>query len=343
MNDNDFIDNIEIEESLEDHYAFTNVNRNYADAVYDSFSDFDFDQEPKNYCNVNEVCNLPVDEFKDNKQKIDLFIDTLINPQGSNNKDSFFYSILYTVRYFLTQKIEPCTNEDELRLNVTAEIFDEIYPLKENVRLDLDILNFEKQCFQIKYILNISNFFLRIFELKEKIRCLIKQDAGRKNLIRELSSCIFEKFNGFKIVRLEFDRKLRQKMSPIDIIYKPVKAKTENIECFFSKRINMACRTTFNENEKIRHETAFQCYFCSNYYERKDKFDRHFKNCTGRPGYVYNFNTQNLFTFEENLKFKHGIPLTAYIDFETTAPTNDCLDPENKKMTAVSYVIIFAF
>ena len=275
MSDNDFIDDTEIDESVEDHYAFTNVNRNYADAVYDSFSDFDFDQEPNNYCNENEVCNLPVDEFKDYKQKTDLFIGTLINPQGSNNKDSFFYSILYTVRYFLTQKMEPCTNEDELRLDVTAEIFDQIYPLKENMRLDLDILNFEKQCFQINHILNKNNFFLRVFELKEKFRCLIKQDAERKNVIRELSSCIFEKFNSFNIVRLEFDKKLRQKMLSIDIVYKPVKKETENIECFFSRRINMAYSTTFNKNEKIRHETAFQCYFCSNFYGRKDKFDRH--------------------------------------------------------------------
>ena len=188
-----------------------------------------------------------------------------------------------------------------------------------------------------------KQFFLRVFALKEKFRCLIKQDCERKNAIRELSLSIFEKFNGFNIVRLEFDRKLRQKMSLIDIIYKPVKKETENIECFFSTRINMAYRSTFNKNEKIRHGTAFQCYFCSNYCRRKDKFDRHIKNCTGRLSYVYNFNTQNLLTFEENLKFKHDIPLTAYIDFETTAPTDDCLNPENKKMAAVSYVIIFAF
>ena len=48
-------------------------------------------------------------------------------------------------------------------------------------------------------------------------------------------------------------------------------------------------------------------------------------------------------TFEENLKFKRDVPLTAYIDFETTVPTDDYLDPESKKMNAVSYVIIFAF
>ena len=120
-----------------------------------------------------------------------------------------------------------------------------------------------------------KQFFERAFELKEKFRCLIKQDAERKNVIRELSSCIFEKFNSFNIVRLEFDKKLRQKMLSIDIVYKPVKKETENIECFFSRRINMAYSTTFNKNEKIRPETAFQCYFCSNFYGRKDKFDRH--------------------------------------------------------------------
>ena len=48
-------------------------------------------------------------------------------------------------------------------------------------------------------------------------------------------------------------------------------------------------------------------------------------------------------TFEENLKFKRDIPLTIYIDFETTTLTDDCLDPETKKMNAVSYVIFFAF
>ena len=48
-------------------------------------------------------------------------------------------------------------------------------------------------------------------------------------------------------------------------------------------------------------------------------------------------------TFEENLKFKGNIPITAYIDFETTAPTDECLDPENRKIFAVSYVIIFGF
>ena len=85
---------------------------------------------------------------------------------------------------------------------------------------------------------------------------------------------------------------------------------------FFSKRINLVYRTSFSKIQKIRHGTAFQCYFCSNYYGRKDKFDRHIENCTGRPGFVYNFNIQSLLTSEENLKFKRDIPFTAYIDLK---------------------------
>ena len=116
-----------------------------------------------------------------------------------------------------------------------------------------------------------------------------------------------------------------RKFIPIEIIYKPVENCNEVI------------------NWILRHGTAFQCHFCSNYYGRKDKYDCHLDSCTGKPGYIYNFNTQSLITFEENLKYKSNIPLTTYIDFETTVLTDDCLGPENAKMSAVSYVIIFTF
>ena len=70
---------------------------------------------------------------------------------------------------------------------------------------------------------------------------------------------------------------------------------------------------------------------------------RNICNISGRLRFVYNFNTRSLLTFEENLKYKCNVPMTAYIDFETTAPTDDYIDPESRKMFAASYVIIFAF
>ena len=105
----------------------------------------------------------------------------------------------------------------------------------------------------------------------------------------------------------------------------------------------MAFRVSYSEGKRIKHSTAWQCYFCSKYYARKEELDDHIEICTGLQGYVYNFNTLNLFTFEENLKYNGNTPLVAYIDFKTISPTNQCLDSENRKMFAVSYVIIFAF
>ena len=134
-----------------------------------------------------------------------------------------------------------------------------------------------------------------------------------------------------------------QKFIPIEIIYKPIKSCNDVINCYFSNKINLAFRSTFSENGFLRQGAAFQCHFCSNYYRRKDKYDRHLDSCTDKPGFIYNFNTQSLITFEENLKYKSDMPLTTYIDFKTTALAEDCLDPQNMKMFAVSYVIIFTF
>ena len=107
--------------------------------------------------------------------------------------------------------------------------------------------------------------------------------------------------------------------------------------------MHLAYRGTFNDGDKIKYSTARQCYYCSNFYGRKDKYERHIENCTGQPGIIYDLSVQNLVTFEDNLKHKGDLPLTAYIDFETTAPTDSCLNPEDKNMFAVLYVKIFAF
>ena len=125
-----------------------------------------------------------------------------------------------------------------------------------------------------------------------------------------------------------------------------MKRENEILNCFFTEKLHLAFRATYNETKvwtTLKSSCAFQCYFCSKFWIRKGKLDVHMKNCIGKPGFIYNFQTRNLLTFEQNLKFKRDVPLTAYIDFETTAPTDDYLDPECNKMNVVSYVTILAF
>ena len=58
---------------------------------------------------------------------------------------------------------------------------------------------------------------------------------------------------------------------------------------------------------------------------------------------ISNFNNQNLISYQDNFCDKGDIPLVIYFDFETTAPTDNCFDPEQKKMFVVSYVMIVTF
>ena len=67
------------------------------------------------------------------------------------------------------------------------------------------------------------------------------------------------------------------------------------------------------------------------------------ENCSAVPGVIYNFDTQSLISFEDNFHAKGDLPFVVYFDFETTAPIDNCFDPEQKTMFVVSYVMIVAF
>ena len=112
---------------------------------------------------------------------------------------------------------------------------------------------------------------------------------------------------------------------------------------FFPNEMHLAYRSMFSEGHRIKHSSAWECYYCSNYYVKKSKFDKRWENCSGQLEIIYDFNIQNLVTYEDNIKCKGNTPLLAYIDFETTTPADSCLNPEDKKMFPVSYVVIFAF
>ena len=107
--------------------------------------------------------------------------------------------------------------------------------------------------------------------------------------------------------------------------------------------MSRAYRNTCNKGEKLSHGFGYQCYYYNKFFARPDKHKRHMEHCSGIPGIVYSFNNKNLMTFEDNLGYKGDLSVVAFIDFETTAPTDSCFDPEQKRMFVVSYVVVLAF
>ena len=92
-----------------------------------------------------------------------------------------------------------------------------------------------------------------------------------------------------------------------------------------------------------RAHKVYQCYYCNKFFIRLERQERHNKNCSGIPGIVYNFNNQNLISYQDNFNAKGDVPFVTNFDFETTAPTFNLADPEQTKMFVVSYVMIVAF
>ena len=86
-----------------------------------------------------------------------------------------------------------------------------------------------------------------------------------------------------------------------------------------------------------------ECYYCNKFFIEEMRHKRHLENCSGKPGVIYNFNNQCLISYQDNFKNKGDLPLSIYVDFETTVPTDNQLDPEQKIMFVVSYVMIIAF
>ena len=92
-----------------------------------------------------------------------------------------------------------------------------------------------------------------------------------------------------------------------------------------------------------RAHKCYQYYYCNKFFIQEIRQRRHIENCSGRPGVVYNFNNQNLIRYQDNFLAKAEVPFVIYFDFKATAPTDNCLDPEQKKMFVDSYVMTVAF
>ena len=258
-NDINFIDDqTYTDDNLENYYAFTKVSRSVEDAMQDSFLNPDSNESPTdagaaaeaNYCYDNyDPVQDEIDEFRDSTTRVEEFKHTLFCRQGAQNPDSFYYAILYDLRHKNKNCKDTCDSDDQLKRDIENDkLFEALSKAKVNLRLDLDIQNFENQCYLVNSLLNENNLFLIVHELKDKFRYFIRQDVNRKIILRELSAFVIEKFNGFHIVRTDFDNKLRRPFRPVD--YAVVKKNDQLDNCFLREKLNLAFRVSCSEGQK---------------------------------------------------------------------------------------------
>ena len=76
----------------------------------------------------------------------------------------------------------------------------------------LDYQKFSNQCHEINMLLAKHTYFLRVFELRDKFHHLTLKNPKKQNIIRQLSSCINKKYNGFHIILLGYSKKIKKKI-----------------------------------------------------------------------------------------------------------------------------------
>ena len=172
-------------------------------------------------------------------------------------------------------------------------------------------------CYEINAILSKFGYFLRVFELKNKFCHLAMKDKTKQKIVRQLSSCLIEKYSGLTIISIEYQKKQRKLFKPIDIIYKPTKPIEIEPLCYFSEDISKAYSSLHSKGKKgwSRAHKAYQCYYCNKFFIVETRQKWHMENCSGKPGLVYNFNNQCFISYQDNFHAKGDVPFVAYFDF----------------------------
>ena len=103
------------------------------------------------------------------------------------------------------------------------------------------------------------------------------KDESKQKIVRQLSSCLIEKYSGFRLISIEHEKKQRKLFKPIDIIYKPTKSIEIEPLCFFSDDISKAYLSLYSKGKKgiTRAHKFYQCYYCDTFFIQEIRQKRH--------------------------------------------------------------------
>ena len=140
---------------------------------------------------------------------------------------------------------------------------------------------FDIVCYEINEILITDNFFLCVFEQKNKYRYLLIKEPEKQNQVKQHASCLNQKYNGFQVIKNSFNKSQRRDFEPVDIIYIPTKNAQILPDCYYTTNISNAYTALYSEGLKNRRAfTVSKCYYCNKFFRQKHKKEHHLKICS---------------------------------------------------------------
>ena len=161
---------------------------------------------------------------------------------------------------------------------------------EEKFKFIRDLQEFNNMCYEISLILSKHNYFLRIFELKDKYRQLLMKEPKKLNIVRQLSSCLIEKHNGFQVISIEFGRKQKKVLSLL-ILFTNLPNIQKLNQFVIIPTILLKPTPIFTQLKTKANVffSCYECYYCRKIFLRQGRQKRHMENCSGVFGVIYNF------------------------------------------------------
>ena len=146
-------------------------------------------------------------------------------------------------------------NKEEFGKTIDKSLAEELNQ-PEKFQFVIELQKCYNMCYEINTILSKHNYFLRVFELKNKFRRFTMKDKSKQKIVRQLSSCLIEKYSGITVISIEFQKKQRKMFKPIDIIYKPTKCIEIEPLCYFSDGISKTYSSLHSKGKKRNVKSA---------------------------------------------------------------------------------------
>ena len=147
--------------------------------ISDEEQSLDESMTPSNYNEYNEEEN-EVHKFENSENLIEVFTQTLKNPEPEQTKENSFYSsLLFAIRFIKNEKTDYC-ELDEINDVIGEDLLSKRESKKDLCVLNLSKRDFDHMCFKLNEVLNESSMFLRIYELKDKFKYLFHEQKKKE-------------------------------------------------------------------------------------------------------------------------------------------------------------------
>ena len=143
-------------------------------------------------------------EFPNSENQIENFKNTLLPTDKNDIHHTFIRVMLYKIRQIVEDKTDICNDEILKQNKIIVELFEKLND--GNFSFSLDLQKFELNCYEINEILMKYDFFLRVFEQKNKYRNILIKTPEKQNQVKQLASCLNPKYNGFQVIKNSFSK-----------------------------------------------------------------------------------------------------------------------------------------